>query len=94
MAPRLKERYENEIRDKLISHFKIGNTVGDPGQSLPIPLDGKHRRYRDFAGDFSGNDLALIAEHRDISMADAARAVASERSILEMFARQAREAQA
>ena len=59
-------------------HFKIGNAQGDPGESLPIPLDGKHRRYRDFAGEFSGDDLDLIASHRGLSMTDAARQVAGE----------------
>lgn len=44
--------------------FYIGNPEGDPGDSMPIPLKSNGKRNKDFAGDFSGDDLALFGRAR------------------------------
>ena len=44
---------------KVGSVFELGSADGDPGRSFPVPLH-RQPRVQDFAGGFSGDDLALF----------------------------------
>ncbi|MCW2244737.1 KaiC/GvpD/RAD55 family RecA-like ATPase [Azospirillum fermentarium] len=52
--------------------FYIGSPHGEPGSSLPIPLNSERAEtIRDFSGGFSGDDLDLYQEARGLSRTEA-----------------------
>lgn len=56
--------------------FKIGSLSGEPGRSMSINLNSG--AWKDFASDAGGSDpISLLAAVRSISMAEAAREIAS-----------------
>ncbi len=65
MAPRLKERYDSEIRDRLKEHFKIDNVMAIPGlQKIVINMGCKGAVENKGRIDAAMRDMSTITGQR------------------------------
>ena len=65
----------------------IGDIYGNPGESMPIPLNSGSAAIMDFAGSFKGNDFTLYKEAKRLSTKDAIKELSKIYNVSENFSK-------